>query len=247
MTTTKRQLSFYTDADTNLYLSLLDSGIKTKVINRALREFMQREAVIDLADGKRPANFWDLSEERKNELLKYLGSQAEGKADDHLWVIVQETTIQDFYQWAAKYLALHQLKFGKPYVLPNSNTEQGPAATTSFKLRKHFHERRESQSEVLQPKKKTTTVTLWLRVENNNKFVRGKKKAREDIEYMVLSGHHMKKLARDCAYELTFEYEDDDDLDKQIHEMLIECEHMADLRNCFTEPDVREKGTDRYW
>jgi len=69
MTTTKRQLSFYTDADTNLYLSLLDSGIKTKVINRALREFMQREAVIDLADGKRPANFWDLSEDRKCELL----------------------------------------------------------------------------------------------------------------------------------------------------------------------------------
>jgi len=118
MATTKRQLSFYTDADTNLYLSLIDSGIKTRVINRALREFMQREAVIDLDDGKRPANFWDLPESRKAELLKHLGGKGEGKADDHLWVIVQETTPQDFYLYAAKYLALHQLKFGKPYQMP---------------------------------------------------------------------------------------------------------------------------------
>lgn len=29
---------------------------------------------------------------------------------------------------------------------------------------------------------KTTTLTLWLRVENNSKFVRGKKRARADIE-----------------------------------------------------------------
>jgi hypothetical protein len=118
MVTTKRQLSFYTDADTNLYLSLIDSGIKTKVINRALREFMQHEAVIDLDDGKRPANFWDLPESRKAELLKHLGGHGEGKADDHIWVIVQETTSQDFYLHAAKYLALHQLKFGKPYRMP---------------------------------------------------------------------------------------------------------------------------------
>jgi len=30
-------------------------------------------------------------------------------------------------------------------------------------------------------------ISLWLRVENNNKFVRGKKRAREEIENIVLS------------------------------------------------------------
>lgn len=249
MTTTKRQLSFYTDADTNLYLSLIDSGIKTKVINRALREFMQREAVIDLADAKRPVNFWDLPESKKAELLRHLGGKGEGKADDHIWVIVQETTAQDFYQWAAKYLALHQLKFGKPYVMPHLPIVPEPAIDPpALKLRKHFYEKMFGESAAkAEPDLKTTMVTLWLRVENNNKFVRGKKKAREDIELIVLENYDMKKLARNCEYELTFEYKDDAHLDKQVHDMLSECRQLADMRHCFIEFDVREVGTDRYW
>jgi hypothetical protein len=234
--TNRRQVSFYSDADTDAYLSLIDSGMKTKVINRALRDFMQREAVLDLADGKQPAKFWNLPVHQKNDLLKHLGGSGEGKADEALWKIVCETTPQDFYQYAAKYLALHQLKFGTPYTWPTSS-EPPPV-----KLRKHFHERESEEKNAL----KRTTVTLWLRVENNSKFVRGKKRAREDIEYMVLNAYAMKKL-RECEYELTITYKDDADLDKQIHDMLIECEHFADLRNCFTESDVRENGTDRSW
>jgi hypothetical protein len=34
---------------------------------------------------------------------------------------------------------------------------------------------------------KTIQVELWLRVENNNKFIRGKTKARARIEQSVLS------------------------------------------------------------
>jgi hypothetical protein len=137
MVTKRRQLSFYTDTDTDLYLSLIESGIKTKVINRALRDFMQREALIDLDDGKHPTHFWNLPENTKNQLLKELVGQGDGKADDHLWTIVQETTSQDSYQYAAKYLALHQLKFGKAYAL--SATVQAKAPP--IKLRRHFHER----------------------------------------------------------------------------------------------------------
>ncbi len=240
MATKRRQLSFYTDADTDLYLSLIESGIKTKVINRALRDFMHREALIDLGDGKPPIYFSNLPTTTKDQLLKELGGQGAGKADAHLWTIVQETTPQDFYLYAAKYLALHQLKFGKPYVMPAA---QAPPAQP-VKLRKHFHEKPSSQPEA--PALKTTTVTLWLRVENNSKFVRGKSRAREDIENYVLQHYKMKKL-RNSDYELTFSYEDDKDLDKQIHDMLIECESQADMRNCFTESDVREIGTDRSW
>ena len=96
------------------------------------------------------------------------------------------------------------------------------------------------------PTEKTTTVELWLRVENNNKFVRGKKRARADIERYVLNYYRMKRLSH-CEYELTFSYTDDQDLDQQIHQMLVEAESHADSRHCFTESDVREIGTDRSW
>lgn len=93
---------------------------------------------------------------------------------------------------------------------------------------------------------KTTTVELWLRVENNNKFVRGKKRVREDIERYILSHYCMKKLS-ECQYQLTISFTDDQHLDKQIHQMLIEAESEADSRHCFTESDVTEIGTDRSW
>jgi hypothetical protein len=40
---------------------------------------------------------------------------------------------------------------------------------------------------------KVMKVNLWLRVENNNKFIRGKKKVRQEIEDRVLSRYQMKK------------------------------------------------------
>lgn len=95
--------------------------------------------------------------------------------------------------------------------------------------------------------KKTTTVALWLRVENNNRYGRGRKRSLEAIESLVLSHHDIKTLS-ECQYEVTFKYEEDTDLDNQIYEMLNECQHFADLYNCSTEgTDVVEKGTDRSW
>ena len=96
------------------------------------------------------------------------------------------------------------------------------------------------------PTLQTTTVTLWLRVENNSKFVRGKKRAREDIEFYCLRRQGMKKLS-DWEYELTFTYRDDADLDQQVYDLLNEMEQQADLRHCFTEAYVREPGTERHW
>lgn len=93
---------------------------------------------------------------------------------------------------------------------------------------------------------KTITVMLWLRVENNSKFVRGKKRSRENIENYHLRRFGMKKL-NECEYELTFSYTDDADLDQQIYDLLQEIEREADLRYCFTEADVQEKGTERSW
>ena len=79
-------------------------------------------------------------------------------------------------------------------------------------------------------------VNLWLRVENNSKFVRGKKRAREEIETYILSSYNMRKIREDgWEYELTIPYESDEGLDETIYDMLDEIESMAELRYCFTE------------
>jgi DNA invertase Pin-like site-specific DNA recombinase len=96
------------------------------------------------------------------------------------------------------------------------------------------------------PTLQTTTVTLRLRVENNSKFVRGKKRAREDIEFYCLRRQGMKRIS-DWEYALTFTYRDDADLDQQIYDLLQDIDSQADLRNCFTEADMQEHGTERSW
>ena len=95
---------------------------------------------------------------------------------------------------------------------------------------------------------KTTKINLWLQVENNSKFVRGKGKSRQEIENYYLSDYDCKKLSKDgWEYELTFQYTDDEDLERQIYELANEMESVASLRNGFTECSFVEVGTDRSW
>jgi hypothetical protein len=56
----------------------------------------------------------------------------------------------------------------------------------------------------------------------------------------------VKKLGG-SAYELTFSYADDADLDDQVHDLLCEISRAADLRSCCIETDMHEKGTERSW
>jgi hypothetical protein len=42
-------------------------------------------------------------------------------------------------------------------------------------------------------------------------------------------------------------YADDADLDGQVHDLLGDISNEAELRSCFIEFDVREKGTERSW
>jgi hypothetical protein len=89
-------------------------------------------------------------------------------------------------------------------------------------------------------KSKVMKVNLWLRVENNSKFVRGKKMAREAIEQFVLSRYGMEKEREDgCEYTLTIPYETDEELDSIIYEDILgEANRIADMRNCFIEGDA---------
>ncbi|CAN5273291.1 hypothetical protein BH10PSE19_BH10PSE19_17070 [soil metagenome] len=99
---------------------------------------------------------------------------------------------------------------------------------------------------VTAPIEKTIKVKLYLEVENNNKFIRGKKRAREDIEIFVLSDYEMKKL-NECEYQLVISYETEEDLEKKIYNIMSRAGSHADTRNCFTESDVTEINGDRRW
>lgn len=95
---------------------------------------------------------------------------------------------------------------------------------------------------------KTTKVILRLQVENNSKFVRGKGKSRQYIEDFHLSHYSARKLEKDgWEYELTFQYENDEDLENQIEDLAAEMSSEADTRNGFIECHFSEVGTDRSW
>lgn len=97
--------------------------------------------------------------------------------------------------------------------------------------------------------KKSIKVQLWLRVENNSKFVRGKSRVRKHIEDFILSEYDMKKPDKDgWEYELTIPYENDKELDDKINRILQEMDSEADMRNCFIETDITAMdGSDRSW
>jgi hypothetical protein len=78
--------------------------------------------------------------------------------------------------------------------------------------------------------------------------VRGKGKSRQNIEDYCLSEHKAKKLEKDgWEYELTFQYENDEDLENQIEDLAAEMSEEADSRNGFIECNFSEVGTDRSW
>ena len=90
------------------------------------------------------------------------------------------------------------------------------------------------------------TVTLRLAVVNNSKFVRGRKRATENIERYCLEPYGMKRL--DAGhYELTIPYRSDDELDKSVHDLLTEISQEADMRNCFVEMGAWEEDTEKRW
>jgi integrase/recombinase XerD len=89
-------------------------------------------------------------------------------------------------------------------------------------------------------------VKLWLRVENNSQFGRGKTKVRREIENRILSRYQMHKpMKSGWDYELSIPYEDEADLERTIAELYWEMDFTADLDQCFIEAEIREEATGR--
>ncbi len=97
---------------------------------------------------------------------------------------------------------------------------------------------------------KVMKVNCWLRVENNNKHIRGKKKVREEIEDRVLSRYQMTKDRPDgWEYQLSIPYDTDKDLDETIYDdILYMANWIAESRYCFIESHfVAVDDPDRSW
>lgn len=101
-------------------------------------------------------------------------------------------------------------------------------------------------SPVVPAVERVATITLRLAVENNSKFVRGRKRATENIERYCLEPYGVKRLETG-HYELTIPYRSDEELDKTVHDLLTEISQEADMRSCFVEMDAWEEGTEKRW
>lgn len=93
---------------------------------------------------------------------------------------------------------------------------------------------------------KIATILLTLRIENNSKFVRGKKRTIEHIESFYLAEYDAQRRPNG-EYELKIPYDSNEDLDNAVNEILNDIACGADDRHCFSESDARMEGTDRHW
>jgi len=100
------------------------------------------------------------------------------------------------------------------------------------------------------PRPHVMKVKLWLRVENNSRSVRGKGKARDEIEWHVLRRFGMEKpTTAGWEYLLSIPYTTDEELDRIIYdEIWREADQIADARHCFIEGDMTALAQpDRHW
>jgi len=91
------------------------------------------------------------------------------------------------------------------------------------------------------------TIRLYLVVENNNRHLRGKKRATDNIVRFVLPVYGETRHLQRNEYQIKIPYRDDADLDKIMDDLLYEIWWEADLRNGFSESEASLEGGDRTW
>lgn len=93
---------------------------------------------------------------------------------------------------------------------------------------------------------KVATILLTLRIQNNSKFVRGKKRTIEHVEFFDLAQYDATRRPNG-EYELKVPYDTDEDLDEAMSVLLSDIASGADDRHCFSESYARMEDTDRHW
>lgn len=85
-------------------------------------------------------------------------------------------------------------------------------------------------------KEQIAIIRMLLCVEINNKFVRGERKVRKDIESSLISQYNMeKRLGEYISY---IPYSETLELSQKIGSVICEIHFETDLHNCFTELGV---------
>lgn len=95
-------------------------------------------------------------------------------------------------------------------------------------------------------KEKTAEIRMWLRIENNSKFVRGKSKVRKEVEQYLRYYFNM-EVNSSGEYVFYVPYKDIDDLTKQVEDIICEIANDAYRRNCFIEANTSCDELDLYW
>ena len=115
-------------------------------------------------------------------------------------------------------------------------------------LQKHKKNNAEPLPNEKQPTKKIATIDIWLQVENNSKYVRGKNESRRRIEELCFSEFDMIKHGKDSFdYTLKIPYETEAELDEIINDMMQEAHYIADLKNGYAEMNAIEPATQKSW
>jgi DNA invertase Pin-like site-specific DNA recombinase len=125
----------------------------------------------------------------------------------------------------------------KEYSLKEIKEISGVSPTSLYR---YLGRSEDSSSNNAKKNERVAEIKLWLRVENNNKFVRGKKKSITNIED-YLEFYDMKKPEfpqQNGDYLIYVKYTNIDDLKDKIYDILSDLESEADLRNCFTESEA---------
>ena len=84
-------------------------------------------------------------------------------------------------------------------------------------------------------------ILLCLRIENNSKWVRGKKRSIDDIERYCLKEYNAKQRP-DGDYELQVPYSSDEELDETMNELLGDIASQADDRHVAPDGTLRKDG-----
>lgn len=105
----------------------------------------------------------------------------------------------------------------------------GVARNTIYRIKR-------DQKKEIENAEKTAKIRMWLRVENNNKFVRGKKKVIESIEQSLKYDYKMKVISGEYVFYVP--YENIDALKNKVDDIIQDMALEADLRNCFIEFDA---------
>ena len=128
-----------------------------------------------------------------------------------------------------------ELYNSKAYSISEIVEISGISQATLYRYKKAEAQDNKPDAEI----EKTAKINMYLRVENNSKFVRGKKKVRENIERYLINHYNMRKLTNNnWDYTLYVKYKTIDELTKEVYDILRELSDEAEWRNCFIEDDT---------